>query len=151
MIKELPVLGKKDPGNRWGRGGEVSYRDVHKVPNKEGMFADLIDLAHARGVAGWAFLNHATKKFYACQNTNDLGLMSELDDECRMKFPVLKICYTKPEQVHSSAEPMQIFILDEGLADVDGVCQPELTLDEVIADLTECVHWPDEEESEDEK
>ena len=140
-VKKIPALGCKDPDNRWGRGGEFSYKEIHKVP-KEGEFADLIDLAHAHGVAGWAFLNHATKKFYACQNTNDLGLMSQLDDEWRPKFSVLKIVLTRPESIGAvGQDPEQIFILDEGLADVDGVDDPELTLEEVITDLTACVHF----------
>lgn len=138
-VQKIPKLGSKDPDNRWNRG-DAPYKEIHKVP-LEGGFADLIDLAHAHGVAGWAFLNHATKKFYACQNTNDLGLCNDLDDEYRPKFPVLKVLTTKPELVGCPEdEPFQIFILDEGLADVDGVCDPELTLDEVVQDLTECFH-----------
>lgn len=140
--QNIPKLGIKDPDNRWNRGGDQAYKEIHKVP-VEGGFADLIDLAHAHGVAGWAFLNHATKKFYGFQNTNDLGLYSDLDEECRPKFPVLKVLATTPELVGCpTEEPLKIFILDEGLSDVDGVDDPELTLEEVVQGMNECHHIP---------
>lgn len=140
-VQKIPKLGIKDPNNRWNRG-DGPYKEIHKVP-VEGGFADLIDLAHTHGVAGWAFLNHATKKFYGFQNTNDLGLCNCLDDECRPKFPVLKVLATTPELVGCpKEEPLMIFILDEGLSDVDGVDDPELTLEEVVQGMNECHHIP---------
>ena len=139
----LPKLGMKDPDNHWRT--TAAYRAIHKEP-KEGNFTDLIDLAHLRGCAGWAFWNAATKKFYGCQNTNDLGLFNDLDEDCRCKLKVIKIVQTNPSLVHNTVdEPLDIYILDEGLADVDGVTDDEMTLDEVIQELTECHYYSDEE------